>query len=88
MLLGTNTQCPPDTLLATVEECRSAKTVLDPRAAASRVKTETDTNAPKGCSRYEEGFGFGLGPRHVADVKIETNADAPKGCSRYEGDGP
>ena len=82
VLLGTNTQCPPDTLLTTFEECRSAKTVLDP--GADRLKTESTANAPRGCSRYEEGFGFGFGldPRHDSDVKIETNADAPKGCSK------
>ena len=55
MVLDTNTQCGTGTLLATLEECRSAKTVLYPRAAAA-VKTESNANAPKGCSRYKGGF--------------------------------
>ena len=52
MVLDTNTQCGQDTLLATLEECHSAKTVLDPGAGAD-VQTETYANAPKGCSRYK-----------------------------------
>ena len=56
VVLGTNTQCGTGTLLATREECSSAKTVLDPRAGDD-VLTETFANAPKGCSRYKEGGG-------------------------------
>ena len=73
VVLDSNTQCGQDTLLATLEECRSAKTILDPRAAARRVKTETNANAPRGCSRYEDGLGLGLGLGRVRT----------KGCSGY-----
>ena len=55
-VLGTNTQCGQDTLLATLGECRSVMTVLDPGAGAD-VQTETYANAPKGCSRYK-GWWF------------------------------
>merc|ERR1712032_486630 len=37
--------------------CRSAKTVLDPRAV-NAVKVETYEKAPKGCSRYQGGWFF------------------------------
>ena len=59
-VLDINTQCGQGTLLGTIEECRSAKTVLDPGFRGA-VKTETNADAPKGCSKYEEGLGFGGG---------------------------
>ena len=49
-------QCRADTMLTTIAECRSVKSVLDPRAAA--VKEEDDALTPTACSRYHGQWYF------------------------------
>ena len=48
--------CTEDTMLATVDECSSAKAALAPDAAV--VKLENTGQAPKGCSRWQGKWYF------------------------------
>ena len=48
--------CAADAMLATADECRSAKATLSPDAAG--VKLQTDEEAPKGCSRWQGKWYF------------------------------
>ena len=48
--------CSSGNMLATIEECDSAKAVLDPSAAA--VKREHETHFPKGCFRHDHEWFF------------------------------
>ena len=43
--------CSSDTMLASIEECQSAKAELDP--TASVVRKENFSGAPSGCSRWK-----------------------------------
>ena len=51
-----NKQCSAGTILTTIAECSSVKTVLGPRAAA--VTVEDYAKAPKGCSRTNGQWYF------------------------------
>ena len=48
--------CTSATVLSSIKDCSSAKTVLDPGADA--VKSENNRNAPKGCSRHKGAWYF------------------------------
>ena len=49
-------QCSAGTMLTTIAECTSVKTVLGPRTVA--VTFEDYAEAPKGCSRYKGQWYF------------------------------
>ena len=49
-------QCSAETILTTIAECSSVKTVLGPGTAAVTVEDYAD--APTGCSRYKGEWYF------------------------------
>ena len=48
--------CTSDTILTTIEECRSAQSIVDPQADA--VTLEHTAATPKGCSQFEGSWYF------------------------------
>ena len=61
--------CSLDTMLATVEECSTAKAILDPKAPA--VKSENYEGAPKGCSRHKGEWFFNTHKKGALDGASE-----------------
>ena len=56
MVQNPSKKCSAETMLTTIAECSSVKTVFEPRAAA--VKVEDYAKAPKGCSRADGEWYF------------------------------
>ena len=62
-------KCSADTMLTTIAECSSVKTVLAPRAAG--VTVEDYAKAPKGCSRADGEWYFNTHTEGALDGESE-----------------
>ena len=61
--------CTSESMLATINECSNAKTVLDPNAGT--VEREDFADAPKGCSRYQGKWFFNTHETGALDKESE-----------------
>ena len=69
MIQHPSKQCSADTMLTTIAECNSIKTVLDPRTTP--LKVEDYAKAPKGCSRENGQWYFNEHAIGAVDDKSE-----------------
>lgn len=71
--------CSSGAALATIEECRIAKAIIEPSASA--VKTQSKANVPRGCSRYGGWWYFNTNAAGTLDGVSEPVCKVTAGKS-------
>ena len=70
--------CNADTILKTIDQCKSAKAVFDPKSTVP-VKIENFAKAPRGCTRFQGNWFFNTNLKGELDGASEPICKAKAG---------